>query len=865
MRLVALPEGDKLFCAASGDVLTKAGSSFTIIIMTENFLVFLLRGNAFAVREAEISSVTPVVQLHHLPLSPACVAGMAIIDDRSTTIIDLGSCLGDRPLAGDLLGSYLLVGSDDRRTGFWVEGSVETESCSADRLLSLPEVVRCDLVETGMLQGSRVVPIINLALLEKRISCGELAIPEPENPFATPGERGEAQGPSRIFYLGNRCFCVCGVETAVLQDPAISLLPYAHRNALGILHHDGEIVPLLPVAERLGIESGGGRSVLIAGKRGNRYGLLISRDDGIVDPARSAKAAMPPLVQSPMLRQALLLEDRIIPSLELDMLAVREEAGAPEQLANRYTPGSRFPERFRKETVEISEIALFGTRHAVPQEEVVDLSPMVPVQPVPLSPSIVLGVVQRDAKILPVLDLAAIFGKRSPIDSTWSLLRLRNGDFDVLVAVEKAFGSRSIDIDIQRQVPIVLPYEVVYGCYLDDGTVRLILNVEALTVYFEETAIRDFMTSLSPAEKKADEERLLQEQQVMPERMVEAEGAPALSRAAEPEEPILSIPSGAPGSPLPQEPLELPQAVAPSERETVTKAPEPRMEQGAVEELESAEEQGRTEQIQSETLKEQELLSAETVRAEQEEREREGEQQAILVAQEQARIEEEEGRIREQAEQERKETEAHKRRLEEQLQEEQERRKEKERQAREKAGEEEATRRSQESAKPIPAKEEEAVSPKAAEGVGDAERKRVPDTTAAASGLPHVRKPEPSRLKSGVAVAAVVLLALVLFALSRGTKTPVLQQPEDRSIKGKTTEQRKEKAKVPEVPLVLPVPKNVKLPEPPVYIVKKGDTLWGIAKRFTGNPLNYPRIAKENSIATPNLIFPGQKIRLTHQ
>jgi nucleoid-associated protein YgaU len=47
-----------------------------------------------------------------------------------------------------------------------------------------------------------------------------------------------------------------------------------------------------------------------------------------------------------------------------------------------------------------------------------------------------------------------------------------------------------------------------------------------------------------------------------------------------------------------------------------------------------------------------------------------------------------------------------------------------------------------------------------------------------------------------------------------------------------------------------------------VYVVQKGDTLWSISQRFTGSPYNYPRIAGENRIAEPDLIFPGQRIRL---
>jgi LysM repeat protein len=61
--------------------------------------------------------------------------------------------------------------------------------------------------------------------------------------------------------------------------------------------------------------------------------------------------------------------------------------------------------------------------------------------------------------------------------------------------------------------------------------------------------------------------------------------------------------------------------------------------------------------------------------------------------------------------------------------------------------------------------------------------------------------------------------------------------------------------------LELDIPKN-KPTDIDVYVVQEGDTLWSISERFTGNPFNYPRIAGENRIADPDLIFPEQRIRL---
>lgn len=48
------------------------------------------------------------------------------------------------------------------------------------------------------------------------------------------------------------------------------------------------------------------------------------------------------------------------------------------------------------------------------------------------------------------------------------------------------------------------------------------------------------------------------------------------------------------------------------------------------------------------------------------------------------------------------------------------------------------------------------------------------------------------------------------------------------------------------------------------YVVEKGDTLSAIARQFYGNANDYPRIFEANRevIKDPDLIFPGQKIRI---
>ncbi len=63
---------------------------------------------------------------------------------------------------------------------------------------------------------------------------------------------------------------------------------------------------------------------------------------------------------------------------------------------------------------------------------------------------------------------------------------------------------------------------------------------------------------------------------------------------------------------------------------------------------------------------------------------------------------------------------------------------------------------------------------------------------------------------------------------------------------------------------------NLKAPAPPpeekieYYVIQKGDTLSGIAKKFLGNAMDYPKIFEANRevIRDPDKIYPGQKIRI---
>ena len=51
--------------------------------------------------------------------------------------------------------------------------------------------------------------------------------------------------------------------------------------------------------------------------------------------------------------------------------------------------------------------------------------------------------------------------------------------------------------------------------------------------------------------------------------------------------------------------------------------------------------------------------------------------------------------------------------------------------------------------------------------------------------------------------------------------------------------------------------------EPTVYVIQKGDTLWGLSERFLKDPHYWPDLWSRNpAVTNPHFIYPGQKVRI---
>jgi len=63
--------------------------------------------------------------------------------------------------------------------------------------------------------------------------------------------------------------------------------------------------------------------------------------------------------------------------------------------------------------------------------------------------------------------------------------------------------------------------------------------------------------------------------------------------------------------------------------------------------------------------------------------------------------------------------------------------------------------------------------------------------------------------------------------------------------------------------LVAPLGVLAAAEEPTVYVIQKGDTLWGLSERFLKDPYYWPNLwARNPAIGNPHFIYPGQRVRV---
>ncbi len=889
----------------------------------------------YGVWKDEVLSVKEGLSLHRIPLSPTCIAGMSILDGRAVTLADLSVCLGLPPLTREGPGRVLVLSEQEKLTGFVVEGEITPVAVPPDAVLPMPDYLKTPAIDACVLHQSALVPVINITALYNHVQRADPEPPVPDFIVNAPKRQDILSAESiRVFESGGGLFAASAEGTEEPVRPGaktkLALVPqYVH----GITYYRGNVVPLIHLSQRMKLAHKGSGDVMLVARIGaGPFGFLVDSDEGMVSGRDVTIRPMPPIAQSSWMQAAALLKGDILPLVDLAALASVRLAGAEENpVFERYTADSRFPALFSFQDVEVVEFLLLGARHAVPKSEVEATLPFKPYRHVPNVQPIVIGLAEHDGELLPVLDLAMCFGRRSLATPEWRMILVRNGDFRALVITEATFGERLLTLAEQKGVPIKVPHNVVYGCYPDPAAVRLILNVEALAVHFDRSLVKDLLPALSremgeasaeivPALLGPQESTALRGPDVShePEERMEtaapiadrepvwfADNLEPLESAAGTEEPrdsfeskrqseeeipvaetqasesFVTAHSGQEELPRPEvhtEPVSSPIDLVAAEPRAES-SPESEIQSGPGPEPVTAEQPVQPvshECIESPPAAVEGAVPEKEAASMNQEPEHAAnsseESMPVPELAEKGKAEGEEiaaASIDQGAREEAPSTVA----LEEEHIPPETFRQEESTVVTDAPGKQAPSSESSPASRPEPISLHEETVPASVAGAAlhdavlarkDERATNVPTLPVAdrerlihqeESTRPGAVFAETSaagtwkrRLACGAAVAVLVgiLYASGVFEQSAPVKTAAIEDLPSEKTSPENTMPR---------PSIAP-------PDPAVYQVKQGDTLWSISRRFTGSPYNYPRVARDNGIEDPDLIFPGQKVQI---
>ncbi len=891
----------------------------------KELFVLSLNGMRYGVWKDSLLSVEDIQTLHRLPLSPACIAGMTILDGRTATLADLSVCLGLPKIAREKSGHILLMSREAKVAGFVVEGEIGHLTLAPEAVRPIPDYLRTAVIDTCAVHETEPIPVINISLLFSRIQKAETEPPIAEFRVPAAEHRQIASVKSvRLFESGKELFAApaAGIEEESVTPGRISRIPLVPPYIKGLSFLHESVLPLISLARKMKLPKTGDEPlVLVAEIGGERFAFTVDADAGSLFGKDFTIKPFPPLVESNWIRGAVLRSGEILPLIDLGALMSARADGADERpLPERYSPDSPFPSIFGKEDVELVEFSLLGARHALPKSEVEDSVHFRPYRQVPNVQPIVVGVTEYNGGLLPVLDLAMCFGRRSLVTPEWSMLLVKNGDFRALVITEAVFGERRLEKNTQRGVPMVLPHRVVYGCYPDAAVVRLVLNVEALAVHFDKALVKDLLRALSKEMEQAPSEivssllepdvvgaqasreasvfaqEIVTEESDAPydaavndEEQREEEKETVIAAQEQIEEPVLSATvAGAASEEIVHAPVRTAEVATTTEPAS---APQPQPEPERV----PVQTEPPAAPIIDEIERSGAFAGKESVREEQ--------SGGFVPQDEQATHSPEEDR-------------ANAENPEPLVEEETGRENRSDDSVSEKVSEEAFSLTAdtiadadhgetvpsplqEETSVPVsyelPIEEhipEQVVSPvrSETEEIGEVKTAGAQETFAIPE-QPMVQRdykrdgriverpvagyPPASSLGRGkgkFVFACIAALLLAALFLSGVFNKAVIVRKEQEPRTGKVAVEKQKTAARPPIRKPAPVepPKPVVAAEGPtlipkgskVYVVKEGDTLWAISQRFTGNPFNFPQVAKNNNIKNPDLIFPGQEIRL---
>lgn len=463
-------------------------------------LLLDLHGLSYGIWKEDILSVEMQI-IHWLPGSAEKRSAVTVTNGHATTLVDLAAAIGMPPICRGQETTVLLLANQARIAGFMIEGEIGEASVETDTIYSLPNFLRTSLFDSCVYHNAELIPVINIKVLHKNIQATGY---QPGTsgcylPRTEPLDIVDLDS-IRMFKAGGMTFCASAenFKDEVMTVGQISRMPLTPEYLAGFTLHQESVVPVIDLARKIHLPGDCQLNViLIAELDGQRIGFLVDSDDGELPRKDFQINRLPRLAQSEWLQSAAIWLDRIIPIIDLHLLLAAPADTIAEMQKSEFSGISTFQAQFGREEVEIVEFSLFGTIHALAGSEVGEPLPFTPFVPIPDAEILVAGVALFKGELMTVIDPARCFGGSSKPTPDWHYIPVRKNGFRALLISRFELPRRTLPVDMHRNLPFKSKNSVVYGCYPEDDGVRLILDIEALTIYFDEERNRELIAIFS--------------------------------------------------------------------------------------------------------------------------------------------------------------------------------------------------------------------------------------------------------------------------------------------------------------------------------------------------------------------------------
>lgn len=464
-------------------------------------LFFQLGENEFCARKDDLIDITGGNIISHLPLTPAYFDGVVDLNGTTTYVFDLAALIGITSSRSTHEGTLLIISKKNPPAAFRVDEISEAATIKNEEIIPIPSYLKSEFIDTCAIHEERLIPIINLSLILKSIqserieTAGQLSLSPPANI----SNKNISKENLKLFILGEETFAALEFDPKqpLFTLKEIAVIPGTPDFVLGVSLFKGLALTIIDTSLRLNRKKSDGRKVLISKVGKDLFGFIVDAEKKRATTAKAKTLDLPHLTSKKWMTSAIFTGKEVIPILRLRSLLSLEEPISKETVAKKYRPDSLFEERFFKQKVKITELILMGKHHALPATEVKEVITLKRYRNLPGLPSIVIGVSEHKGALLPVIDIEACFGIKSEMTKSWKMVHVENGDFSALVVTKATLDEKELPPELHRKMPLMMKHRFLYGCYPNNEAkmISLTLNVYKMAIYFDEEMLREIFKS----------------------------------------------------------------------------------------------------------------------------------------------------------------------------------------------------------------------------------------------------------------------------------------------------------------------------------------------------------------------------------